>query len=93
MVIGLLQIELHLPVCNSLKDKRSILKRLFARLRQTYNVGVAETGHQDVWRSAQMAVVTVFNERTPVEQTLSKVAAEVVGTAGVEVIGQQVELL
>jgi uncharacterized protein YlxP (DUF503 family) len=93
MIIGLMRMELHLPTCNSLKDKRSIIKRLFAHLRRTYNVGVAEIDHQDVWRSTVIAVVTVFNEVVPAEQTLGKVAAEVVKTDGVDVINQEVELL
>jgi uncharacterized protein len=93
MVIGLMRMELHLPTCNSLKDKRSIIKRLFAHLRRTHNVGVAEIDHQDVWRSAAIAVVTVFNEVVPTEQTLRRVAAEVVNTDGVDVISQEVELL
>ncbi|MBN1476788.1 DUF503 domain-containing protein [Candidatus Sumerlaeota bacterium] len=93
MIIGLMRMELHLPTCNSLKDKRSIIKRLFAHLRRTYNVGVAEIDHQDVWRSTAIAVVTVFNEVVPTEQTLGRVAAEVVKTDGIDVISQEVELL
>jgi uncharacterized protein YlxP (DUF503 family) len=93
MVIGLLRMELHLPMCNSLKDKRSILKRLFAHLRRTYNVSVAELDHQDVWRSAQIGAVTIFNETTPAQQTLAKVASEVIRTDGIDVIDQEVELL
>ena len=93
MVVGLLQLELHLPTCNSLKDKRSILKRLINHLRRTYNVAVAETDHNDVWRSAQIGVVTVFNDLRLVENTLSKVASEVVNTDGVELIDQQIEIL
>jgi hypothetical protein len=93
MVIGLLRLDLRLPVANSLKDKRSVLKRLMAHLRRTYNVSVAELDYQDVWRSAQIGVVTIFNERTPVEQTLSKVVGECLRTQGLEVIDQDTEFL
>ncbi len=93
MVVGLLRLQLHLPACNSLKEKRSVLKRLFAHLRRTHNVGVAELDHQDVWRSAQIGVVTLANEHTLVEQMLTRVAAEVVGTDGVEVTDQALDLL
>lgn len=93
MVIGLLRLEVRLPAANSLKDKRSVLKRLFAHLRRTYNVGVAELDHQDAWRSALIGVVTIFNERTPVEQTLAKVAGEITRTDGLDVVMQETEML
>lgn len=91
MVIGLLRLEIRLPLANSLKDKRSVLKRLLNHLRRTYNVSVAELDHQDIWRSAQIGIVSMFNERTPVEQTLNKCARDVVCTDGIEVIDQFVE--
>jgi uncharacterized protein YlxP (DUF503 family) len=93
MTIGLLRLELRLPTANSLKDKRSVLRRLFAHLRRTYNVGVAELDHHDTWRSAQIGVVTIFNERAPAEQTLSKVVGECLRTDGMEVVGQETEFL
>jgi uncharacterized protein YlxP (DUF503 family) len=93
MVVGILRLEIRLHGANSLKDKRSVLKRLFTHLRRTYNVGVAETGHQDLWRSAQVAVVTVFSDRTPVEQTFERVVGEVVRTDGVEVTAEDIEIL
>lgn len=93
MVVGLLQMELHLPACNSLKDKRSILKRLFAHLRHTLNVAVAELDHNDVWRSAQIGIVTLCNETVPAERILARAAAEVVRTDGIDVVDQLIEML
>ena len=63
MVIGLCTIELHLPASNSLKDKRSVLKSVIRRIRNEFNVSIAEVDDQDVWRSAVLGVVTVSNDR------------------------------
>ena len=49
MVVGLITWELHLDGCQSLKDKRQILRSLKDRLHQRFNVSAAETDHQDLW--------------------------------------------
>jgi uncharacterized protein YlxP (DUF503 family) len=49
MTIGLLSLELYLPLSRSLKDKRMVLRRLKDRLKAA-NVSVAEVAYQDLWR-------------------------------------------
>ena len=73
MIIGVCEIELSLPESGSLKAKRSILKSLLARLRNTFNVAVAEVDHQDVWQSAVIGIVTVTNSTVHANQMLSNV--------------------
>lgn len=59
MVIGLCVLELALADCHSLKDKRSRVKPLLARLPKEFNVAVAEVGRQDAWGVAEIALVSV----------------------------------
>src|SRR2546421_6037426 len=47
MVIGVSQITLHLPDSHSLKDKRQIIKSLVARVRNRFEVAIAEVEEQD----------------------------------------------
>lgn len=68
MKIGLLQVELALAGCDSLKDKRAILQALKHRLRSKLNVSVAEVGDHDVWRRAQFALVAIGNAPDSVER-------------------------
>lgn len=72
MMVGACLIELHLPGVQSLKGKRRSLKSLLARLRREFNLAVAEVGHNDLWRSAQIALVAVANERAPIEAQLQR---------------------
>ncbi len=74
MTIGYLEIDLSFPEAQSLKDKRQILMSLKTRLRQTFNISVAETGDQDLWQSGRLSIVTVSNEQQHANETLSKVA-------------------
>jgi uncharacterized protein len=59
MVIAACVITLRLYGANSLKDKRSVVKSILARLPRQYNVAVAETDNQDVWQTAVITLVTV----------------------------------
>jgi uncharacterized protein YlxP (DUF503 family) len=62
MVIGACTVELHLPGNGSLKDKRRVLKPILAHLRREFNLATAEVAHQDLWQSAQVALVTIAND-------------------------------
>ena len=65
MVIGLLEIDLHFPEAQSLKDKRQPLRSILARVRQNHNVSIAEVAHQNVWQRAALAMHLVV-DRAPV---------------------------
>lgn len=70
MVIGLAVWELHLPACNSLKEKRSVVKSLKDRLHRQFNVSVAETDHHDVLQRAELAACVVSTERRHADSVL-----------------------
>ena len=59
MVIGTLTLHLFLPSVHSLKEKRSITKSVIARLRNEFNVSVAEVAEQDRWQLAVIGAACV----------------------------------
>ncbi|MBX7183665.1 MAG: DUF503 domain-containing protein [Vicinamibacteria bacterium] len=89
MVIGLLEIELHLPEARSLKDKRQPLRSIMERVRQDHNVSVAEVAHHDEWQRAGIAVVGVNTERASMERTLDRIVRVMEETPGVVCGGEQ----
>lgn len=93
MVIGSLRVRLHIPGANSLKDKRSVLKKTINRLRTHHNCAVAEVDDQDVWRSAVLAIVTVYAQRDQVESLFSMIMRDLTTAADFEVVDQHTELL
>lgn len=76
MTVALLSVELFLPMSQSLKDKRMVLRRLKDRLG-ALNVAIAEVAHQDVWQRAGLGIVTVGSSDAMAEQSLSKALAEI----------------
>jgi len=93
MVIGLLTLDLHFPGARSLKDKRQALRSLETRLRNKFNVAVAEVEHQDLWQRARVAVVTVNTDHGHLESTLSSVADEAHNAREIQVLDTQTEIL
>ena len=73
MTIGLLQLRLRIPGNQSLKGKRQVLLGLKTRIRQRFNVSVAETEDQDKWQVATLAVACIGVEQPGVNRCLDQV--------------------
>jgi uncharacterized protein len=73
MAVGILTIQIELPGCKSLKEKRSRLKPLLTRLHREFNVSVAEIGLQDKWDQAAVGCVLISNEHQFSESSLQKI--------------------
>lgn len=74
MVIGTCVIELHLPGIHSLKQKRSVLKGLTARLHKEFNISCGEVAFHDAWQSAALGIAVVSTSAAHAEQVLENVA-------------------
>lgn len=73
MVIGLCSLEIYIPNCRSLKEKRMIIKGIKESLRNRYNISIAEVEFHNLWQRAKLAVVTVSSQKKRVEQIFSSV--------------------
>lgn len=93
MAVGLLILELHISEAQSLKDKRQVLRSLKDRLRDKFNVAVAELEYHDMWQRSVIGVVTLSNEEHHVEESLQHVLAEADRLLGAVLISHSVELL
>jgi hypothetical protein len=93
MVIGLLTLDLHFPGARSLKDKRQALRSLETKLRNRFNVSVAEVEHQDLWQRARLAIVSVNTDHGHLEATLSHATSEAHNAREIQVLDSQTEFL
>jgi uncharacterized protein YlxP (DUF503 family) len=80
--IGVLTLELRLENSHSLKDKRQVVKSLQERLRNRFNVSVAEIEYQDLWQRAVIAAVTVSSNHVHAERVLQSVETEAASLLG-----------
>jgi uncharacterized protein len=65
-------VELHLPDVGSLKGKRHALKGLKEKLRQRFEISVAEVNHQDTWQRATLALACVSGDSRHANEVISK---------------------
>ena len=83
-VIGVLTLEIYVEQSFSLKDKRHVVKSLKDRLRERFNVSIAEIDGLDSWSNSTVSVVTVSSDRVFAERVLQAVenhAADQLGGA------------
>jgi uncharacterized protein YlxP (DUF503 family) len=73
MVVAVLKVGLFIPQANSLKDKRRVIKSVKDRLRNGFNVSIAEIGDQDIWRSAKLGVAVISEDSSYANGVLSRI--------------------
>lgn len=94
MNTGVCKIKLHLPGSQSLKSKRRIIKSIISRLRNQYNISIAEVDDQDLWQLATLGVACVSNHNQHVDETMSKVVNFIAQNyPELEVVDHELEIL
>lgn len=93
MIIGVMTVELHLGDANSLKEKRRILKSLIERIKNRFNVSVAEVAQQDLWQRSTIGISIVSCEQTFVHKVFAAVIKFIEAQGTVLITNYQTEIL
>ncbi len=94
MNVGVCKINLRLPENLSLKGKRQILKPITTRIRNKFNVSVAEVDNHDRWQLATIGICCVSNDNRFTNEVLSKVVDFVINSRfEVEILDFEIEIL
>ena len=83
--VGVCRFELWIDDNESLKGKRSVVKKTIQRTRNRFNCAIAEVDDNDILTRAVLAYTVVGNERRFVNSMISKINdfIENLGTAPV----------
>ena len=73
MRVGTVLIRLRLPQPSSLKEKRSLIRSLIAKVKREFNVSIAEVGALDDKRRAELGAALVSNDGRLNERIMAKV--------------------
>lgn len=73
MIIGMLAIDLFNEQFHSLKEKRQLLSSLKKRLKNKFNIAIAESDYQDLWQKAQLAIVSLGANQAIVDNTFKEI--------------------
>ena len=71
MFIGILGVEFFLHGNESLKDKRRVANSLKQKVRNKFNVSIAEVGSEDAMDRLRLAVVSVSNGKRHLESRMT----------------------
>jgi uncharacterized protein len=93
IIVGLCTVELFIPESQSLKDKRQVLLSLKDRLREQFNLSVAEVDEQNLWQKAVLGIACVANEGRHVNQVCDRALNLIRSVPTVEIVQSRVELL
>ena len=73
MVVGTLKIEFRLSDNRSLKGKRKIVRSMVDKVRNKFNMSVAEVGSNDIWQKIELGISTIGNDRRHIDSSLNHV--------------------
>jgi uncharacterized protein len=92
MVVGAARVELHVHGSQSLKEKRGVVRSITQRVRNRFNVSVAEVGGQGTWQIAVLGLAVAANEAPAARRRLEQAIDFIAELHLAEVIDQEVEI-
>ena len=93
MIVGVCRVSLRLPENGSLKGKRQVVRSLTTRLRNKFNVAVAEVADNDRWQIATLGVTCVSNDARHAQEMLDCVVSYIERTRlDAELIESEIEV-
>jgi hypothetical protein len=93
MVVGVLQLTLYVSDSHSLKEKRGVLRKIKSRVRNEFNVSIAECDEHDLWQKTLLGICQVGTDQAYIDGTLRAVVRFIDEMHLVEVGEERVEFL
>ncbi|SHH30509.1 hypothetical protein SAMN02745221_02120 [Thermosyntropha lipolytica DSM 11003] len=88
------KIELFLPYCGSLKEKRKVVNSIVDRVRKRFNISIAEAGYHDLWQRTVLGFAAVADGEKKAEMVASVIQETVEGSDDpLEIIAWDVEIV
>ena len=81
-----LHVDLRFPACQSLKQKRAVLKPLVVALRSRFEVSVAEVAHHNAWQRAELGIAVVGYEPDAVSDFADRIDRFLWAAANTEIL-------
>jgi len=93
VVVGVLKLTLFLPENHSLKGKRGVIKKIKARVANSFNVSIAECEAQDLWQRAVLGVAKIGPDAAYVDGALRQVVRFIDDMQVAELGADEIEIL
>ena len=93
MIVGVCRLVLALPGVSSLKEKRSIVRKVIDRVRAKFNVAIAEVASMDSHRQAVIGLAVVSNESRHANSMIDTIVSYASSATEAMVIDRSMEIL
>ncbi len=94
MNVAVCKLSLRLPENLSLKGKRRVLRSITTRVRNKFNVAVAEVDNEELWQLATLGICCVSNNSRHSNEVMSKIVDFVISSRfDVEILGYEIEIV
>lgn len=93
MVVGNMRIELYLHDNHSLKGKRKTVKSIIGKVKNKFNVSIAEVGSNDKWQRIELGVSSVGNDRRHINSSLNNVLSFIDSLFLAEIVDSRIDII
>ncbi len=92
-MIATAKLTIHIPWSHSLKEKRMVVKSLSTKVRNQFNVSVAEVEEQDIHQLAVLGFAAIAGDRAQADSMIDHVLDFIEENTEGEIIGVEREIL
>lgn len=93
MVVATMEIKMYAPWVSSLKEKRMQVRSILGKVRNKYNVSVAEVDTQDIHQTITIGLSCVSNSRVQVEKVLQDILNYMESNFEAEIVSYEIEII
>lgn len=87
------RVDLRLPACASLKEKRRRLRPILEHLRRRMELSVAEVDHHDAWQRSAIGVAVVAPRAGRLDEVVERLRGWFLAQDDVEVVDFEISHL
>ncbi len=92
MIVGAAEIKLHAPWVSSLKEKRMVVKSIIGKVRNRFNVSIAEIAEQDTHQTIILGLAWVAGTVSQADSIVDHVLGFIESNSEAEIIEVQREM-
>ena len=93
MIVGAALVEIHVHGSRSLKQKRGVVRSIVQRVRNRFNVSIAEVGGQGTWQRTVLGLSAAGSNERVLRGALEKTIRFIEDLHLAEVVGSDIEIL
>jgi len=86
MIIAIVELEILLPYCQSLKDKRRIIKSLIDSLGRKNNISIKEIDYRDLWKRSLLGITSICDNTSSAQKFLDMIKNKIYEKEGTQIL-------